>query len=126
MRKNQNEWKYLINARDNIEAGMLKSMLKQAGIPTLEKHREAGAYLEIVTGFPTAGVDIYVPLNALSEAQAIIEYRESEIDDSIEEPYFNKRRNIARYLFLILFVIPALAATLWGTLDILRNVLSGL
>ena len=53
------EWIFLVNCRDEIEAGMIMGVLKEEGIPTMEKYSGADGYMKIISGLGK-NVDIMV------------------------------------------------------------------
>ena len=65
-------WVYLLNVRDHMEVGLIKSLLAEAGVPVLEKRKGSGAYMEIYMGISHTGIDLYVPSGRVDEALNIV------------------------------------------------------
>lgn len=95
--KNENEHKppiegqaFLITASDRIEADILESKLSAAQIPVYKKYRGPGAYLNIVLGNTSMGVDLFIPEERLEEAKGILESTSDVSDEEIlADPSFN-------------------------------------
>ncbi len=81
---------FLITASDSIEADILESKLSAAGIPVYKKCREPGAYLNLVLGNSSMGVDLFVPEDRLDEANGLLESASDVSDEEIlADPSFN-------------------------------------
>ena len=81
---------FLITAGDSIEADIIESKLSIAQIPVYRKYREPGAYLEIILGNTTMGIDLFVPEEKLEEAKKLLESASDVSDDEIlADPSFN-------------------------------------
>jgi len=81
---------FLITAGDSIEADIIESKLSAAEISVFRKYREPGAYLEIILGNTTMGIDLFVPEEKIEEAKAILESASDVSDDEIlADPSFN-------------------------------------
>ena len=81
---------FLITAGDSIEADIIESKLSTAGIPVYRKYREPGAYLEIILGTTTMGIDLFVPEEKIEEAKSILDSASDVSDDEIlADPSFN-------------------------------------
>ncbi len=106
-------WVYLLNVRDHMEVGLLKSLLAEAGIPVLLKSKGSGAYMEIYMGISQTGIDLYVPLGRIDEALNIIglETRAEKPDqDGVSSVSLEKKKRIGQvgkniYLAFILLGI---------------------
>ncbi len=113
-------WAFVANARDQIEAGMLESMLSEAGIPVLKKSKGSGAYMEVYMGISHTGIDLYVPETSLKEAVQIIEETayipvQSEVEgeaESIRVDIESKRRQGKR-LVIWLYLAPLLLGVIY-------------
>ena len=81
-----NEQVYLMNVRDEIEATVIESLLKDNSISVLKKFNESSGYISIVMGSSPTGIDIYVSQRNYIEAKAIIE---AEIVSEEEENSFD-------------------------------------
>ena len=80
----------LITASDRIEADILESKLSAAQIPVYKKYRGPGAYLNIVLGNTSMGVDLFIPEERLEEAKGILESTSDVSDEEIlADPSFN-------------------------------------
>ena len=63
---------FLMNVSDDLSAGMLETLLVEAGIPVLRKYPETGQYLHIVMGSSLYGTDLYVPADHLEAARQLV------------------------------------------------------
>ena len=63
---------FLMNVSDDLSAGMLETLLVEAGIPVLRKYPETGQYLHIVMGSSLYGTDLYVPADHLEAARRLV------------------------------------------------------
>lgn len=113
---NNRNWSFLSNVYDTCQADIIKSLLEDEDIPVLEKHQGSGAYVEIITGISSTGIDLYVPDFRLLEAQEIINaipdsdlsfIPEPEIQDEVTNLAHGKSIGLGLIMF---FVISALAA----------------
>ncbi|NMA64927.1 MAG: DUF2007 domain-containing protein [Clostridiaceae bacterium] len=87
---------FLLTTSDNIEAEIIGSYLKPAGIPVVKRHREPGAYLTLLLGNSSYGVDLFVPSDKLEEALELIESAKNVRDEDIlADPSFNDEVLIA-------------------------------
>lgn len=86
---NENET-LLITVDDTSEADIIESKLKAFGIPVARRYRETGAYLTLVLGKSSFGVDMYVPNDRLIEAKDIVASAEEIKDEDIlKDPSFS-------------------------------------
>ena len=74
------KWAFLMNCRDEIEAGMIIGVLEEEGIASQTKYRGSGDYLKIITGMGR-DVDIYVPEDLVARAKEIL----SALEETVEE-----------------------------------------
>lgn len=85
--KEHDPWRdgvYLTTVQTSFEADIVESKLRGAGIPSIRRYEGGGNYLEIVFGQQSVyPIEIYVPENALKEAQAVIV--PVPIEDDFEE-----------------------------------------
>lgn len=72
------EWSFLTQASNEIEATIIESILDSEGIPVIKKYQEAGEYLKIYMGMTNYGVDIYVPSRLKEEARQALNKTDSE------------------------------------------------
>ncbi|MGI6085421.1 MAG: hypothetical protein ACOYIF_08245 [Acetivibrionales bacterium] len=80
---------FLLTASDSIEAGIIESKLKASNIPVYKKYRGAGAYLNLVLGNTSMGIDLFVPKEKLDEAIGIINSASDISDEEIlSDPSF--------------------------------------
>lgn len=63
--------------RDEMEFTQVESLMAEAGIPVLKKHRGSGGYLEIYMGATPYGIEVYVPYEAHGRAQALLSGEET-------------------------------------------------
>jgi len=70
--------------KDELEFTRIESLMAEAGIPVLKKHRGSGEYLELYMGATPYGLEIYVPYEALSRAKALLSGDESVIEEMQE------------------------------------------
>ena len=83
---------HLVTASNTIEADILESKLKSYGIEVLRKYRENGAYLTLVLGLSSLGVDLFVPEEKAKEAKEILESAEGIKDEDIlADPSFKDK-----------------------------------
>lgn len=79
----------LMTAYNSIEAGIVSAKIEALGIPVVKSQRKEGAYLTLVMGKSYIGVDLYVPLDKLEEAQDAIKMSEEIRDEDIlNDPSF--------------------------------------
>jgi len=75
MEEIEKDWRggvFLCMAKSSLEADILESKLKSEGIPCIKKYKSV-SFLEAALGSSTTfPLDIYVPENALEDAQNII------------------------------------------------------
>lgn len=62
---------------DDVEFTRIESLMAEAGIPVLKKHRGSGEYLELYMGISPYGIEIYVPYDALARGKALLSGDES-------------------------------------------------
>lgn len=62
----------LVSIRDGLEAGMIETLLENAGIPVLRRYPETGQLLHMVMGTSLYGTELHVPLERLEEARALL------------------------------------------------------
>lgn len=85
----EDERALLITVDDSMEADILESKLGASGIPVSRKYRESGAYLTLLLGKSSFGVDIFVPKDRLEEARAVLESaRNIRDEDILSDPSF--------------------------------------
>ena len=63
---------FLMNVADDLNAGMLESMLNEAGIPVLRKYPETGQVMHLVMGTSLYGTDLFVPGDHLDAARELV------------------------------------------------------
>lgn len=81
---------FLITASDSIEADIIESKLATAEIPVYKKFRGPGAYLNIVLGNTSMGIDLFVPEERIKEAKGLLESASDVSDEEIlADPSFN-------------------------------------
>ena len=73
------EWMFLVNCRDEIEAGMIMGVLKEEGIPTMEKYSGSDGYMKIISGLGK-NVDIMVAASHHARATEILAAFQEELD----------------------------------------------
>lgn len=71
--------------RDEMEFTQVESLMAEAGIPVLKKHRGSGGYLEIYMGATPYGIEVYVPYEAHGRAQALLSGEES-LPEGAQDP----------------------------------------
>lgn len=88
--KTPDGFKLLITVDDTIEADIIESKLNASGIKILRNYREPGAYLTLVLGKTTMGVDIFVTEDKLEEAKGFLESAKEVSDaDILADPSFS-------------------------------------
>jgi hypothetical protein len=70
--KPKEEWIFIKQAANEIEANIIESIFDSEGIPVIKKYREAGEYLKIYMGMTNFGVDIYVPTKLKEVAETLL------------------------------------------------------
>lgn len=81
---------FLITAGDSVEASIIESKLEAAQIPVYKKYREPGAYLNLVLGNTSMGVDLFVSEERVEEATEILESASDISDEDIlSDPSFS-------------------------------------
>lgn len=73
----------LFTAADTIEADIIEFKLAANNIHISKSYREAGAYLTLVLGKSSMGVDIFVSEEKLEEAKIILESAQEITDEDI-------------------------------------------
>jgi hypothetical protein len=75
---------------DTVEADIMESKLKASGIAVLRNYRESGAYLTLILGKSSFGVDMFVPTDRLEEAKEILaSAQDIKDEDILSDPSFN-------------------------------------
>lgn len=115
----------LTSVPNEIEAGMIETLLAEESIPVIRKQRGAGQYLEIYMGRSTYGVDLYVAEEHLAMAKMLTGHLLEQNGDLDEEmTQANKQRQKMRRMrswFILLLVVPGL---LWLLVMNLKNLVS--
>jgi len=115
----------LTSVPNEIEAGMIETLLAEENIPVIRKQRGAGQYLEIYMGTSTYGVDLYVEEEHVEMAKKLIGHlleQNGELDEEMAQA--NKQRQKMRRIrswFILLLVVPGL---LWLLVINLKNLIS--
>lgn len=97
------------NAKDDIEANWLMSILEEEGIQCYSRDSGSGEYMKITCGFSVFGKDIYVEEDCAERAKAIVlknlqkEEETSDLEDEIKIPWYKKRVILVR-IWLAFFV----------------------
>lgn len=78
------EVELLTTVYDLAALGMVRGLLEDADIPYLVRERGTGSAMRLITGFSLYGSDIFVPTNALGEAEALISGLFAESDGEVE------------------------------------------
>ena len=118
------EWVFLINVADGVEADLVEGFIKSGNIPVLRNYKGAGDYLKIYMGMSHLGVDLLVPLSRLEEAKEMIASKPVEIFDEEKQEHEpemqveeEKNRNPGRtraQMILVWRLLPvAIAIVLW-------------
>lgn len=77
------DWVILTTVANDIEYEMLAGLLATANIPSVKKVKGIDGYLQVILGFPIAGVDVLVPPDRYEDARQLTE---TEIEEeSFEE-----------------------------------------
>lgn len=115
---------FLISVANELEANLIDSVLKAEGIPTLIKHKDIGAYLNIEMGMSNFGLDIFVPESLVERGKEVIKLEISGVtnkrdnsqkkDDSIA-----KRRKIALLMIAAVWILPLV---LWMVTTLVKKI----
>ncbi len=79
------EWMFLVNCRDEIEAGMIMGVLVEAGIPAMEKYSGVDGYMKIIGGLGK-NVDIMVATSHHARAVEVLAAFQEEVNEESVEP----------------------------------------
>ncbi len=63
---------FFMNVADDLNAGMLETMLRDSGIPVVRRYPETGQYMHLIMGVSIYGADLYVPASRLEEAKELL------------------------------------------------------
>jgi N-acetylglutamate synthase len=63
---------FFMNVADDLNAGMLETMLRDSGIPVVRRYPETGQYMHLIMGVSIYGADLYVPASRLEEAKELV------------------------------------------------------
>lgn len=115
----------LTSVPNEIEAGMIETLLAEENIPVIRKQRGAGQYLEIYMAMSTYGVDLYVAEEQLELAKALVgqvQEQNGELDEEMAQAnqQRQKMRRIRSWVILLL-VVPGL---LWLVIFNLKNLIT--
>jgi len=96
--------------------------LQSNHIPARKKHRESGAYMEVLMGMTSYGIDIYVPSRLLDEAKKLLKEIDSNEEDSVQEDSdlknkskkYNKKRVVAAWIILVILLSGILTMLAYG------------
>ena len=70
----------LTTVHDNVELGIVCSILEGEGIPFRVCERGSGAMVKVIAGYSMYGSDVFVPTAVLEKAQELLDaYRNGEI-----------------------------------------------
>lgn len=103
------------NARDELEANMLTSVLEMEGIPCYSQESGAGEYIKITYGFSIYGRDIYVEDVNKDRAKEIIQREIKDVNaelgvnaedeiDMTKVPWYHNKMYVARVLIGLVVV----------------------
>lgn len=73
------EWTFLVNCRDEIEAGMIMGVLKEEGIPAMEKYSGSDGYMKIISGLGK-NVDVLVAASHHARAVEVLAALQEEME----------------------------------------------
>ncbi|MBQ7171812.1 MAG: DUF2007 domain-containing protein [Clostridia bacterium] len=77
---------YLCTADDSVSADLLRSLLSDAGIPSMIKDRTFGGTLRVLSGFTGCGCDLFVGREKLDEARELVEAYASATTGTAKDP----------------------------------------
>ena len=73
---------HLTTVHDNVELGIVCSILEAEQIPYRVMERGSGAMVKVIAGYSMFGSDIYVPKALLEQATELLDaYRNGEVVD---------------------------------------------
>ncbi len=122
-KESNNSWQLIANVRDHIEAGMIRSLLNEAGIPVMEKSKGSGAYMGIYMGISSTGIDLYVPAGQLDEAADLLGQESTNLVDNDETTADYSTKNMVRKR---LFASIYLAVMILGLMVVIISRVIGL
>lgn len=64
---------FLVTAKDDMEAGMIESLMNEHSIPVMRKYGNLDGYRKTILGTYNVNVDIYVPSKLFDKAKEILE-----------------------------------------------------
>ncbi|KUG03480.1 hypothetical protein ASZ90_019116 [hydrocarbon metagenome] len=127
MKGSNDSWQLIANVRDHIEAGMIKSLLNEAGITVLEKSKGSGAYMEIYMGISPGGIDLYVPAGQFGKAAQLLGQETKEQvykDEAVSADHYNKltmRKRLFSNIYLVVMILGLIVVLISGVLDLLAT-----
>ncbi len=92
----QNPETFLISVYDDNQAKVIESLLRAYKIPALRRYNLLGHYFQLYWGLTVFGIEIYIPANALTIAQGILENKIDEAEmvlSEMEEAEWDRLRN---------------------------------
>ncbi len=66
------DWVHLTTVSNEIEFGMVASLLEMGSIPAVKKVHGLDGYFEIILGTPLGGIDVLVPADKYEEALGLL------------------------------------------------------
>jgi len=137
---------FLITAKDEMEANIIKAKLEQYGIPVRKKFREAGEYLSIYMGMSPFCVDLMVPSKLLDTAREVIDasgtldadeldffsgYNSKDFDNNptptITKPamessgtYYESKRRLRTWIVILVFM----QGMIWLAVSVIRKIIA--
>jgi len=117
----------LCTVNNHMEVTFIESLMRSANIPVMKKWRNAGDAAMIYMAVSFTGADLYVPSKLLDKAKELLAAEPvepdavSETDDNfveLLEQHTEKRRERARVMLFLIFVVPVVFALLIGLLAV--------
>lgn len=104
---------FLMTLSGSFYANYIESYLKENRIPVLKKHHGAGAYVEVVMGNSSMGIDLYVRASDFEKATQLVNSitTPAEFPDKLEQyekkEEFSSSSHVIQFFFcfFLLFIL---------------------
>lgn len=102
---------FLTTLSDSFYANYIEAYLKENQIPVLKKHHGAGAYVEVVMGNSSLGIDLYVRASDFEKAVQLLHSitTPSEFSENAEQTEkneeFSSSSHVIQFFVCLLFLL---------------------